>query len=66
MNGWEVAKSLQEQATLKKPFFIAVTGYGREEDKRRSSEVGIDLHLVKPVDPQDLVAVLHRFQRVIK
>jgi two-component system CheB/CheR fusion protein len=66
MNGWDVAKSLQEHATLKKPFFIAVTGYGTEEDKCRSSEVGIDLHLVKPVDPQELATVLQRFQRVIK
>jgi CheY-like chemotaxis protein len=66
MNGWEVAQLLRDQATLKRPFFIAVTGYGKEEDKRRSAEEGVDLHLQKPVDPDELAAVLRRFQRVIK
>jgi CheY-like chemotaxis protein len=66
INGWEVAKLLQERATDKKPFLIAVTGYGKEEDKRRSAEVGVDLHLLKPVDPQELAAILRRFERVIK
>jgi CheY-like chemotaxis protein len=65
-DGWEVAKSLQEQAALKRPFFIAVTGYDGEEAKRRSAEAGVDLHLVKPIDPQELAAVLSRFQRIIK
>jgi CheY-like chemotaxis protein len=66
MNGWQVAQLLRDQATLKRPFFIAVTGYDDEEDKRRSAEEGVDLHLSKPVDPQELAAVLRRFQRVIK
>jgi two-component system OmpR family response regulator len=66
MSGWEVAKLLQQQATEKKPFLIAITGYGNEEDKRHSAEAGVDLHLLKPVDPQELAAVLRRFQRVIK
>jgi CheY-like chemotaxis protein len=66
MNGWQVAQLLRDQATLKRPFFIAVTGYDNEEDKRRSAEEGVDLHLAKPVDPQELAAVLRRFQRVIK
>jgi CheY-like chemotaxis protein len=33
---------------------IAVTGYGSEEDRRRSEEAGFDRHLVKPVDPEAL------------
>ena len=37
---------------------IAVTGYGRDEDRRRSKEAGFDLHLTKPVDPAKLRAVL--------
>jgi CheY-like chemotaxis protein len=66
MNGWDVARALQKEATVKRPFFIAVTGYGADEDKRRSLEAGVDLHLIKPVDPEDLAGVLRRFQRVIK
>ena len=37
---------------------IAVTGYGRDEDRRRSSEAGFDHHLVKPVTLAALQAVL--------
>jgi two-component system OmpR family response regulator len=65
IDGWSLAKLLQEQADDKKPFIIAVTGFGRNDDVRHSAEAGIDLHLVKPVDPQYLEAVLRRFQRVI-
>jgi CheY-like chemotaxis protein len=54
MDGWYVAKRLSEQATPKKPFLIALTGYGRPEDRFRSEEAGIHLHLVKPVDPRVL------------
>ena len=44
---------------------MALTGYGREEDRRQSEEAGIDLHLVKPVDPADLLRLLKRFYRVV-
>jgi CheY-like chemotaxis protein len=33
---------------------VAMTGYGQDEDRRRSREAGFDHHLVKPVDPQTL------------
>jgi CheY-like chemotaxis protein len=62
MNGWEVAKRLREGRRGKSPFLIAVTGLGREEDRRRSVEAGIDLHLVKPADPQALQNVLEQLR----
>jgi CheY-like chemotaxis protein len=65
MDGWEVAGRLQKSSWLKKPFVIAVTGYGREEDRGRSLEAGIDLHLVKPVDPDFLRRLLARFYRIL-
>jgi CheY-like chemotaxis protein len=37
---------------------IALTGYGREEDVSRCREAGIDLHLLKPCDPEELRRVL--------
>jgi CheY-like chemotaxis protein len=40
-------------------FRIAVTAYGRDEDRRRSHEAGFELHLVKPVGPDDLHRVLN-------
>jgi CheY-like chemotaxis protein len=37
---------------------IAVTGWGQEEDKRRSKEAGFNFHMVKPVDPAALQKLL--------
>ena len=65
MNGWLVAKRIRKQTSRKRPLLIAVTGYGMDEDRLRSQEVGIDLHLVKPVDPEELENLLRRFQRII-
>jgi two-component system CheB/CheR fusion protein len=33
---------------------LAVTGYGGDDDRRRSQEAGCDDHLIKPVNPEDL------------
>jgi two-component system CheB/CheR fusion protein len=65
MDGWEVAEALGKHATQKKPFIIVVSAHGGPEHVRRSREVGVDLHLVKPIDPQYLEGVLKRFQQVI-
>lgn len=63
MNGFEVAAQLRRDPATAEVKLIAVTGYGREEDRRRSKEAGFDLHLTKPVDPVQLRKVLQR-QRV--
>jgi CheY-like chemotaxis protein len=65
MSGWEVARWVTEQPAEKRPLLVAVTGYGREEDRQRSEEAGIDLHLLKPVDPDQLLRLLRRFYRVV-
>jgi CheY-like chemotaxis protein len=63
MNGYDVARQIAGRRPARTPLLVAVTGYGREEDRRRSVEAGIDLHLVKPVDPPELHGVLERFRR---
>src|SRR5262249_18265492 len=69
VNGWEVAKQVTEQWSRtpngKRPLLVAITGHGQEQDRRRSQEAGIDLHLTEPVDPAQLQALLDRFQRVV-
>jgi CheY-like chemotaxis protein len=65
MDGWEVARRLQEPAWEKKPLLIAVTGHDRKEDYGRSLTAGIDLHLAKPVDLNFLRQLLARFCRII-
>jgi two-component system, OmpR family, response regulator len=65
MDGWVVAEQIREQTTWKRPLVVAISGYGTQADQRRSQEVGMDLHLVKPVDPVELLNLLSRFQRIL-
>ena len=67
LDGWEVSRWLRKQAggNGKRPLVVAVTGCGTDGDHHKSEESGVDLHLVKPVDPAILVGVLRRFARVI-
>jgi CheY-like chemotaxis protein len=58
MDGFTVAHTLRHTPETATTRLIAVTGYGQEEDRRRSLEAGFDLHLVKPVDPEKLLGHL--------
>ena len=60
-----LAERLREVCRPRRPLLVAVTGRGADLDKVMSSEAGIDLHLVKPVDPVALAGVLTRFEDVI-
>src|SRR4051794_30747117 len=51
VHGFEVARIVRAMSGTEKMLLVAMTGYGREEDRHRSAEVGIDHHLVKPCDP---------------
>jgi DNA-binding response OmpR family regulator len=65
LDGWQLAKEIHSHSRHKRPFLIAISGFGRESDQIRSQEAGIDLHLVKPVEPEMLHQVLHRFHTVV-
>ncbi|HET9212235.1 MAG TPA: ATP-binding protein [Thermoanaerobaculia bacterium] len=58
LDGYQVAQRLRGDPALKSVTLIAATGYGQEEDLRRSREVGFDQHLVKPIDPGELQRLL--------
>jgi signal transduction histidine kinase len=58
MNGFEVASALRRDPTTASARLIALTGYGGDEDRRRSREAGFDLHLTKPVEPSLLRRLL--------
>jgi CheY-like chemotaxis protein len=60
MDGYEVARRLRALNTQKQPILIAVSGYGGSEEQQRCQEAGIDLHLLKPVDPEQLQSILAR------
>jgi CheY-like chemotaxis protein len=61
LDGCEVARRLRQQTTLKSIVLVAVTGWGGDDDKRRTAEAGFDHHLVKPADIgklQEIVATV--------
>lgn len=58
LNGYEAARRIREQQTEKPPVLVAMTGWGQEEDRRRSREAGFDIHMVKPLDLDRLSALL--------
>jgi PAS domain S-box-containing protein len=58
MTGYELAPRLREVPGLRNVLLVALTGYGQDEDRRRSSEVGFDAHLVKPADLAELQRLL--------
>jgi two-component system CheB/CheR fusion protein len=58
MSGYDVAIRLREEFGAAAPRLIALTGYGQPADQRRSAELGIEAHLIKPVDMIELNAIL--------
>jgi len=57
LNGYEVAQRMRSTPGGK-PFLVALTGYGRTDDRRKALDAGFDAHLVKPVDPDELERLL--------
>jgi two-component system CheB/CheR fusion protein len=60
MDGYELAATLRRDRRLEHALLIAITGYGQDEDRRRSAEAGFNHHLVKPVDVDALLELLAR------
>ncbi|HEX8202371.1 MAG TPA: response regulator, partial [Isosphaeraceae bacterium] len=54
MDGYEVARRLRASPEFADTLLVALTGWGQEDDRRRSRAAGFDHHLVKPVDPENL------------
>jgi CheY-like chemotaxis protein len=58
LNGFDVCRHIRQQAWGKDVVLIALTGWGQDEDRQRSTEAGFDAHLVKPVDHEALMGLL--------
>ena len=63
LDGYEVASRLRAQPEFRDLMLVAVSGYGSEQDQRRSAAAGFDHHLVKPVDCEALFRILGEPQR---
>jgi two-component system, sensor histidine kinase len=57
MDGYEVARRIRQQPECRDVMLIALTGWGQEEDRRRTSQAGFDHHLLKPADIAALKAL---------
>jgi two-component system CheB/CheR fusion protein len=57
LDGYEVARRLRREQLGEGLVLVALTGYGQDEDRRRSEEAGFDHHLVKPASPDVLARV---------
>jgi PAS domain S-box-containing protein len=60
LNGYELAAAVRERSWGERAVLVAVTGWGHEEDRRRSLAAGFEVHFTKPVDPSALRTVLGR------
>jgi CheY-like chemotaxis protein len=59
VNGYEAARRIRKQHKQSGgPVLVALSGWGQDQDRRRSEEAGFDAHLVKPVDESDLCTIL--------
>jgi Response regulator containing a CheY-like receiver domain and an HD-GYP domain len=58
MDGFEVARRLRATPEGRDVFLVAQTGWGQEEDRKRTRAAGFDAHLAKPVDIDALTGLL--------
>ncbi|HET9576465.1 MAG TPA: ATP-binding protein [Usitatibacter sp.] len=58
IHGYELARRLKAQPRTARCMLVAVTGWGQEDDRKRAREAGFDRHLVKPVDPGQIEAIV--------
>ena len=58
MSGYEVARRIRTEPWGRPMMLIALTGWGQEEDKKKAFEAGFDHHLIKPIDPDALEALM--------
>ena len=65
IDGYEVARRLRQGPGGRPGLLVAVTGYGKPEDQDRARRAGFDVHLLKPVDPEHLQALLTRHANLL-
>ena len=64
LDGYQAARAIRAHCGDRKIMMIAITGWGGDTDRQLSRDAGFDRHLVKPVVPSELLAVLESFGQV--
>ncbi len=65
LDGYQVARRLRESPETRRALLVAMTGWGQEEDLRRSREAGFDHHLTKPFEPALIEKLLADYSATI-
>ena len=60
VDGYEIARRLKADPATRHLWLVAVTGYGTQDDRKRALAAGFDEHLAKPVEPDELEALLRQ------
>ncbi len=60
VNGFELARRLRGKPWMNGTMLVAVTGWGKEKDRELSRDAGFDLHLVKPVEPHEILDAIRK------
>lgn len=63
MNGMEVARRLRNDSANRETLLVALTGWGQDDDRRRTAQAGFDFHCVKPLDLEELSTVVDRARK---
>ncbi len=64
LTGHEAAARMRKDLGMTNVYLVALSGYGSDEDRRKSLHAGFDSHLVKPLDPSQLPAILAKAERL--
>ena len=60
LNGYEVAKEIR-MSEFQPKLLAALTGYGQSNDREKVTSAGFDLHIVKPINPNELIKTIDDF-----
>ena len=58
IDGFQVAREVRKDPALRSTRLIALTGYGRDSDRREALDAGFDAHLIKPLNPGTLLSLI--------
>jgi DNA-binding response OmpR family regulator len=65
LDGCEVVRRMREGTCQRRPLFVALTTCDTDADRRRAAAAGVDLYMVKPAEPDALLAVLRRYASLL-